>query len=167
MRAIVLLEGSPTHGPPLHDLLRLPEPEEPTAVNPARVRSQTPPQPQPVVNTEFENPSHEAEDLVSTIVVSEVETRNDEDDSLEYMTPDQGETWYCRIDDSEDNDTAWYPVLAYPVDRATRPATKEELKSRHAEFTEARKKELKSWIENKTGSARKRCLLYTSDAADE
>ena len=63
-----------------------------------------------------------------------------------------GEVW-CTIDESELD-----PNEIYPVDRATRPATKEELKGRKVEFTAARKKELESWLENKTGRAEKRVV---------
>ena len=43
----------------------------------------------------------------------------------------------------------------YPVDRATRPITPQELKDRYPEIREARVKELKSWIDNHTGHAEK------------
>ena len=143
LHAIVLLEGSPTHGPPLHELLKLPEPEEVSTVNPARVRIQTPSlQPQPVVKTEFEPPTSVIDDLGTAVVASEPDTEIPLDENFEYATPDNGETWYCNLGSSESGDTAWYLISAFPVDRATRPATKEELREKYSEFTAARKKEL-------------------------
>ena len=84
-------------------------------------------------------------------------------EDYEYLTPDNGNTWFYSTSDG------WFSVpendlqTVYPVDRATRPATREELREKHAEFRAARKKELQSWIENRTGHAQLRTEFETQN----
>jgi hypothetical protein len=74
-------------------------------------------------------------------------------EDYEYFTSDNGHTWFYSNGDgwlSVPNDVSH---SAYPVDRATRPATRDELRDKHAEFRSARTKELQSWVDNHTGYA--------------
>ena len=78
------------------------------------------------------------------------------DDGYEYFTPDHGKSWYFLEGET------WHSLdesfaHAYPVDRATRPVSKEELTSKYQEIRAARKKELQSWIDNNTGTAQRKC----------
>jgi hypothetical protein len=72
-----------------------------------------------------------------------------EDDKWYYY---EDETWFM-LDESELEGST-----VYPVDRATRPITPQELKDRYPEIREARVKELKSWIDNHTGHAEKKAV---------
>ena len=164
LHCVVIFEGPPVHGPPLHELLKLPEPEDPPPMNPGRVRIPAESFPkQPEINLDMQAAPKDnmsivgdnIDELGTTVVPSEF-TRDAED--VEFFTPDKGEVW-CY---SESGNWIEVPsedithMQCYPVDRATRPATKEELKARYAEFRIARIKELKSWVDNKTGTPRKR-----------
>ena len=85
----------------------------------------------------------------------------DESD-FEYFTPNDGTDWYYIDGDSFHLLTDDESERSFPVDRATRPVSKAELSSRYQEIRAARKKELQSWIDNKTGKAQLRSEWETS-----
>ena len=159
LRAVVLMEGPPVLGPPMHELLKLPEPEEPLT-NPARVRIPiVQPAIQPEIKLEFNADELQStvrvdvDDLGTTIAQSdspEIESNpialDDEEERWFYADGDQ---WYMLSENPE-------TTAAFPVDRATRPIAAEEMKIHAKVIREARCKELQSWIDNRTGVPRKR-----------
>jgi hypothetical protein len=174
---IAILESHPTGGETFTDMLQKSKlTEETEDFGPGRVRFKTTEEIAPVVEldnmsessrrlSDFDTPSR-SEELAMFLKSDQTlkeslghrfrhafqEHCNDFEDDVDSDSDDveyMHETW---IIDSEDC------LSAYPVDRATRAVTSEELRTRSSEIREARKKELQSWIDNKTGKAELRLV---------